>query len=154
MVLHPAFLVAVGVLILNDQMLKRFVGGTVPNKLSDIAGLVFFPLVLVALVELLAKRLTAERRVTICAVAVTGAFFAAIKLSPAAAHVYGDLLGWVRWPYQAVVHLARGHPSPRARRVHIVPDRSDLAALVALAVPWWVASRRSPRFAPPARPCT
>lgn len=149
-VLHPVALIAIAGLILNDQILKRWMGGSVPNKVSDFAGLVFFPLLLLAAGEVALRPLRTGRTMLLVAIVATGAVFTGIKLSPLAAGAYGDLLGWLRWPYVAVTHLARGHTAPAARRVHIVSDKGDLVALVALVVPWWVAKQRVDQ---PVQPC-
>jgi hypothetical protein len=42
--LHPIVLLAIGILLINDHVLKSAWPGAVTGKLSDIAGLVFFPL--------------------------------------------------------------------------------------------------------------
>jgi hypothetical protein len=53
--LHPLALTAVVLLLLNDHTLKPAAPGIVTGKVSDFAGLVFFPLLLVALVELVRR---------------------------------------------------------------------------------------------------
>ena len=51
--LHPVTLAAVVLLVVNDWVLKpRFRGSFVTGKLSDIAGLIFAPVVLSALIGL------------------------------------------------------------------------------------------------------
>lgn len=52
--LSPIFLASLGLLLLNDFVLKPFFPGPVSGILSDLAGMVFFPVLLVGLVELLA----------------------------------------------------------------------------------------------------
>src|SRR5690606_8292496 len=42
--LHPAPLAAIGLLLLNDHWLKAAFPGSITGKLSDFAGLAFFPL--------------------------------------------------------------------------------------------------------------
>ena len=50
--LHTAPVTAIGLLVLNDHVLKAMAPGPITGVLSDLAGLAFFPLLLVAFVEL------------------------------------------------------------------------------------------------------
>jgi hypothetical protein len=137
--MHPLTLVSVILLIANDWILKRHFAGPVTGKLSDIAGLVFAPVVLSSVIGLclaLAARLGARvdpslsrRRLLLC-IAATGLVFAAVKLSPAAAHALADLLP---------------HGS------HIAVDRTDLFTLPALALAYYI-GRDELRRVPLGRP--
>lgn len=130
--MHPVTLLCVVLLVVNDWVLKRqFREGLaheIVGKLSDVAGLAFAPVVLTAAIGLvlaLAARLGARidpsltRRRLWLAIVATGAGFAAIKLSPAAADLFVRALSIVR---PASVYL----------------DRTDLLALPALAVAYWI----------------
>jgi hypothetical protein len=128
--LHPVTLAAVAVLVVNDWLLKpRFGPSAVTGKLSDLAGLVFAPVVLSAALGLalhLAAALGARvdpslsrRRLAGCTIA-TGAVFAAVKLEPAAAHILVQLL------------------SRLGRPAAITLDPTDLLCLPALAVAIWI----------------
>lgn len=127
--LHPLTLLAIGVLVLNDWVLKpRFSPSFITGKLSDIAGLAAAPVVLTALIGLVllaAAKLGAgvgpglTQRRLVLAVLATGVVFAAIKLSARAASWFTDALGVIR---PATVHL----------------DRTDLACLPMLAVAYWI----------------
>jgi hypothetical protein len=136
--LHPVPLAAAALLVLNDRWLKGadLLPAAVTGKLSDLAGLLFFPLLLTAgadLVLLAAARLGARvdfslRRWKLsAAVALTAAAFAAVKLSPAAADAAANLLG------------ALGLPS------RIVADPTDLVALPVLALAGWLGVREIAR---------
>lgn len=126
-------------LIANDWIFKRHFAGPVTGKLSDIAGLVFAPVILSSVIGLglaLAARLGARvdpslsrRRLLLC-IAATGLAFAAVKLSPAAAHALADLL-------------------PRGS--HIAVDRTDLWTLPALALAYYI-GRDELRRVPLGRP--
>jgi hypothetical protein len=140
---HPVTLAAVGLLVVNDWVLKPWLGpGAVTGKLSDIAGLVFAPVVMSAALGLalhVAAALGARvdpslsrRRLLLCT-AATGCVFAAVKLDPAAARLVAD----------AVARLGR----PAA----IYLDRSDLWCLLALAVALWI-GRDELRRVPLGRP--
>ena len=86
---HPLPLSAVLVLAVNDHLLKGagLLPGWLTGKLSDVAGLFFFPLLLCALARG-ATRLAARREINdrsalaMAAVLSTGAVFTAIKLFP------------------------------------------------------------------------
>ena len=101
--LHPVTLAAVALLLLNDWVLKpRFRGSFVTGKLSDIAGLVFAPVVLSAAIGMvlwLAKKLGARveptlthRRLILCC-AATALGFAVVKLYPPVGDVVARMIG-------------------------------------------------------------
>jgi len=110
--LHPLFLLALSMLVVNDHVLKG--AGILPSaltgKLSDFAGLVVAPTVLAVLLRARSRRI-----IWGCHLAV-GATFAAINVSPGAAHV-------VEW---LTSQLGIGW--------HIWVDPTDLLALPALAL--------------------
>ncbi|HEY0250972.1 MAG TPA: hypothetical protein VGC41_05565 [Kofleriaceae bacterium] len=91
--LHPLTLLSVGILVLNDWFLKpRFRGSFVTGKLSDVAGLVFAPVVLTAVIGLvLRKPLTHRRLVLACAATAIG--FSLTKLVPAIGDVVARMIG-------------------------------------------------------------
>jgi hypothetical protein len=140
---HPAALAAAAALAANDWLLKPRLGpGLVTGKLSDLAGLIFAPVVLSAAIGLalhLAARAGARvdpslsRRRLLACTAATGAVFAAVKLDPAAARALAALVA------------ALGRPAA------IVPDRTDLWCLPALAVALWI-GRDELRRVPLGRP--
>lgn len=119
---HPLPLAAVAILAVNDHVLKG--SGLLPvgltGKLSDFAGLFFFPLLVTAAADTLAWPLRARLDPTLrlwkaaVAVVATGIGFVALELSPAAVHAYVSLMARL------------GIPSTSVR------DPSDLIALVVL----------------------
>jgi len=141
--LHPVTLVAVAVLVVNDWWLKpRFGPSAVTGKLSDLAGLIFAPLVLSAAIGLALHALAGlgarvdpslSRRRLVACTAATGAVFAAVKLSPAAAGALAALI------------------SRLGRPAEIYLDPSDLLCLPALAVALWI-GRDELRRVPLGRP--
>jgi len=116
--LHPVTLACVLLLVVNDWVLKRHWPGVVTGKLSDIAGLVFAPLVLSGVIGLILRKHLSHARLIVC-IAITGAVFTATKLSPGAAELLARMLSVVRPAY-------------------VVPDPTDLIALPALAVAYWI----------------
>lgn len=136
--LHPVALVAVVVLVLNDHVWKGVGPGWITGKLSDVAGLVFFPLLLQALVEVAgaSRRLAfvPSRRMLAIAVTGTGMAFAAANLLPLAADAYRYGLGLFAWPLR---------PGAPFGPVQWVADPTDLLALPALLIAWRIGTRRA-----------
>ena len=111
---HPASLIALGLLIVNDQVLKGLAPGWFTGKLSDFAGLFFFPF----LVGFIFERVRVSRPGP-WAFGVVGAWFASMKLfAPVAAAT------------ESLVELI----VPISSR--IVVDPTDLIALLAFIPAW------------------
>jgi hypothetical protein len=138
--------VAIVTLIVNDRILKPALPGFITGKLSDIAGLVFFPLLVVAVAELAASGLGRwsgpSRRWMTLAVAVTGLGFAAIKLLPAGETAYEVALGAAQWPFLAVGAVLGGGSAPPLRAVSLIRDPTDLVAIAALWIPMTIGLNR------------
>lgn len=128
--LHPVTLLAIAVLVVNDWYLKpRYGPSALTGKLSDLGGLAFAPVVLssaiglvlhaAALAGLRLDPSLSRRRLLLCIFA-TGACFAAIKLSPAAAGLLIDAT------------------EVFGRKAEVYLDRTDLLCLPVLAVAWWI----------------
>lgn len=137
--LHPVPLVAIGVLLLNDHVLKAASPGFVTGKLSDVAGLVFFPLFLVSVFEVIEARFVTAWRprfVAIdAAVIATAVVFALVQIWEPATWAYRYGLGLLQWPFAA---LAGGAFHP----VVVMADPTDLVTVPAVAVAWWLGRRR------------
>lgn len=125
--LHPVALASVIVLVINDWWLKPSSAPVwLTGKLSDVAGLIFAPLVLTALVDLalyvtrapISPRLGPRRLAA--AIAITGGVFVAVKVSPASAATVARAWSWT------------------GVDARIYPDPWDLIALPALAVAAWI----------------
>jgi len=139
--LHPVTLAAVALLLLNDWVLKpRFRGSFVTGKLSDIAGLVFAPVVLSAAIGLALRvvgrpgYLTQLRLVLCCAATAIG--FAVVKLYP---------------PIGDVVAHAIGHGAS------FYPDWTDVLCTPCVLVAYWIGRDElrllaNPTAPPAARP--
>lgn len=146
--LQPVALGAITLLIANDHVFKAIAPGLVTGKLSDIAGLVFFPLLLVAIAEFVLAATgrwhRPDVRVVTAAVAATGVAFTSIKLLPGAEALYEQVLGVAQWPVRVLAALipsggAAGGPVP----VDLTRDATDLVALVALWIPMEIGARRA-----------
>lgn len=121
---HPVTMVAAVVLLLNDHLLKQAHPGFVTGKLSDVAGLVVAPPLAALLLA---------RRADLAVMLATGALFTLVKTTETGAQAASHL--WT---------LAAG-PS------RVLADPTDLVALPALALAWWV-RRRTLTPAPRPRP--
>ncbi|MFD1934816.1 hypothetical protein ACFSKW_25400 [Nonomuraea mangrovi] len=108
---HPVTVVAVIVLLVNDHLLKQAWPGFLTGKLSDVAGLVVAP-------PLLA--LVLRRRADLVALLLTGGVFAVVKCTETGAEVASQ--AWT---------LVAGSS-------RVLADPTDLLALPALALAWWV----------------
>lgn len=135
LLLHPVALAALVVLVFNDHVAKQRWPSQVTGKASDVAGLLFFPLLLVAVVESVRWLFDRDgwplgRRALLVAVLATGLGFAAVKLWGPAGDAYRMTNGLARWPLDAAPSLVRGHGLPPVETVKLVEDRTDLVALL------------------------
>ena len=148
---RPLPVAAAALLALNDHVLKGagLVPGWLTGKLSDVAGLFFFPVLLFALVAAVRPARGAAARVRRAALlaALTATVFTAIKVLPLANAVASAVLGPVvpdpsdllALPFSglAVLYLRRPprEPSAASPRVRATVDRAllVLAALASMA---------------------
>lgn len=118
---HPATLFSIALLLLNDHLFKVVAPSWLTGKISDFAGLFFFPFLLVALLSVLLGwwlRLS-PMAVGRMAFAITAIWFSLAKAT-ALGHTF---------TVQAL-SLPLGH------QISIVRDATDLMALVALWPAW------------------
>lgn len=114
---HPLPLIAVVVTAVNDHYLKYAHPSFLTGKISDFAGIFFFPIFLCALFNL-ARNLFSQKlhwitvRQGVIAIAVTDLIFIAVKMVPTVTYAYIEMLE------------AIGYPS------RVTRDPGDLAALV------------------------
>lgn len=126
--IHPVSLAAIGLLLLNDHVLKPLLPGPLTGKLSDVAGLVFFPLLLsVALGPAIRKP-----GMTIwTSVLSTGIWFGAINTIPEAARATERLITpFLSWrvtvdPTDLVALPALGLAVLVWRMAEVGPSRSE-----------------------------
>jgi hypothetical protein len=136
--LHPAILVSLGLLLLNDHVLKTAMPGALTGKLSDVAGLAFFPMLLIAGWELLralgGRSAQPSLAAALAAAGLTGVAFSLAKATPAGAASLGWTIGALQWLGTAPARLLAGHVPPLLG-ARVVMDPTDLLALPALAIP-------------------
>jgi hypothetical protein len=146
-IVHPLALVAVGLLLLNDHYLKHAFPGALTGKLSDVAGLAFFPLLVIAgwevALDLVGRFVRPSRVALVAALVATGLVFVWVKTTLLGAESYRVALGALQWPLYALRDLTRGVPVSGLHRVSFVADATDLLALPALALPLVIALRRT-----------
>jgi hypothetical protein len=119
---HPLVWLSIALLLLNDHLLKAIAPSWLTGKLSDFAGLFFFPLLLAAGLGLVLDRLRCPARLTwVLSFALTGIGFVLLKTVPAA-----NVL--------AVQVASRLLGAP----VRYALDPTDLLALAALVPAWWL----------------
>lgn len=129
---RPLPLLAVALLVLNDHWAKAAYPGWLTGKLSDAAGLAFFPILLAALAEGAFAACGARppgRRVLAAACAATALAFTLAKTTAAGNAAYRVGLGYAQWPQRALSAAARGRRAPPPRPVVLVRDPTDLVAL-------------------------
>jgi hypothetical protein len=145
--LHPVAALAVIILVLNDHVGKAMWPGTVTGKLSDVAGLVFFPLVLVGLWEVGLSGLrrwehSSTSPVVVGAIA-TGLAFILVKTTTVGAGAWAGALGLGQWIVGMIGATLAGFPSPDPVAVVVVRDATDLVALPAILVAVWIGVKRA-----------
>ena len=115
---HPATLFSIGLLLLNDHCLKTLIPSWFTGKLSDLAGLFFFPFLLAAVLSVFRAAPTTTGRL---AFALTAVWFAAAKATP--------------WGHAFTVWIAS---ALLGCSVAVQLDPTDLVALVVLWPAWKV----------------
>jgi hypothetical protein len=131
---HPATLAAIAALLLNDHVLKRLTPGILTGKLSDFAGLLFFPMLIAVLLGWLVHW-PRRRAATVGAASFAGSalLFALLKSVPQANAAARDLAS-----------------SMLGLQIQLALDPSDLWALLVLppALALWLRAESNPRPAP------
>jgi hypothetical protein len=148
--LHPLVIAGLTLWVINDHLLKGTYPGWWTGELSDLAGLAVFPLIPYAITDLWRARrgLPPPRASTLALwIAATGLALIAIKTTHVAADVYCWGLAAVQWPVRA---LRVGAMVP-LQPVRLARDLTDLLALPALFVPWFVVRSRATYVRHPAR---
>ncbi len=117
---HPLSLFAIVILLVNDHILKVVMPSSLTGKLSDFAGLFFFPFLLAGLLGWVGERVGfSSRPIARIAFGMTALWFAGIKTIPA----------WNTFTAE-VAEVFLGHPT------FYVLDPTDLISLVVLPFAW------------------
>ncbi|MFE4500273.1 hypothetical protein ACFRFQ_10450 [Rhodococcus sp. NPDC056743] len=142
LLLSPWALVSVATVLINDHVLKDAFGNTLTGKLSDIAGVFLFPLLLLSVLEVLRRSLVGRAAIA-WSIAVTGIGFAAVKLVAPVGDAYEWVIGFLRWAAGGL----RGDILP----ILVFRDPSDLWVLPILFASYLVITHnrtRAPEGAP------
>ena len=134
---HPLTLSMLALWIVNDHVLKDHYGNIVTGKLSDVAGLIVFPLFLFALYEVFVGTERA-RRALLTSIACAGLFFVGLNTSNAFSEAVCHVLGALQWPFKAVISLITGTGMPSYAPTTATPDLTDLFTLPAMWLAWYV----------------
>lgn len=126
--LHPVFLTALTLLVLNDHVLKQAFGNWWTGKLSDGAWVILAPLFMIAVYESVTRR---EATVGICVISSTlvMAALAAINTVDWAGDMYQTGLSAAQWPFRVLGSLLQGGNFPEVGQVQLTRDPSDLMML-------------------------
>lgn len=131
---------AVVVLLVNDHVLKAWIGGTATGKLSDVAGVFVLPLLTLALVEalrsVLRRRWRSTRRDVLAHITVVGVGFALVKTVPVVRDAYEYMVGLLR-------ALATGSLDS-VTPILVYLDATDLLVLPVMVGTYVVAMRARP----------
>jgi hypothetical protein len=140
LLLHPVALTAVAVMIMNDHYAKAHFSGMVTGKVSDFAGLVYFPLLVASLIDAGSRairgRAALSQGILVLSVAVTGIVFAFAKTTMLGAEAFRTTWTIINWPLRALMF---GYAS--SCHVHFVADATDLVAVPMLLVAYFVGWR-------------
>ena len=143
--LHPVTLIALALWAINDHVLKGWGPGVLTGKLSDVAGLMVSPTVLLGILEWCAPGLLRRhpRAVLAASCVLIGALLVGLELSRAVELAYQHVLGSAQFVARGLLAWLSGGATPAYMLVHTTPDATDLLTLPALAVPWWLGRRGS-----------
>jgi hypothetical protein len=126
---QPASLVAMGMLLLNDQFLRRIYPSWLTGKLSDFAWLLFFPFVIAAILAwLLPKRMPHREQLTgLLGIGLIGAIFTLGKVFPVVNQAVLDF-------FSSLINI----------HLTILVDPTDLIALPMLWFAWRIWLKADP----------
>ena len=117
---HPLVLFSIAVLLINDHILKVYSPSWLTGKLSDFAGLFFFPILLSAILNLILRNSSLQpRRIALAAFGFTGLWFFLIKSQPLFSHLTETILSGLL-----------------SQNAQIICDPTDLIALAMLWPAW------------------
>jgi hypothetical protein len=145
-ILHPFVLVAIAAFIVNDHVAKALWPGLLTGKISDVAGLIFFPVLVMSLwevgLEALGRFRGPDQGPLIRASIATVVAFALIKSTPEGASVWAWLLEVGQWLVRLPWAFLTDAVGPPAR-VLATQDPTDLIAVPAVLMAVWLGGMRS-----------
>ncbi len=109
---HPLVLLSIFILLVNDHVLKVYIPSALTGKISDFAGLFFFPILLSAILNLVFQSFQ-SRKIALASFIFTAIWFSLIKTIPFFKNLTENIFN-----------------------IQIVLDPSDLMALIMLPLAW------------------
>ena len=139
---HPMSVFMLCLWLLNDHVFKDIWGNTLTGKLSDISGLVVFPLMFVATYELIcAFRQRAATHLDLVlwlSLGFSAMIMIMINVSDWGANLCRIGLGILQWPFHCLWSLS----ILPIHKVHLTMDPTDLWTLAALVIPYSIVYSR------------
>ena len=139
---HPMSVCMLWLWLLNDHIFKDLWGNALTGKLSDISGLVVFPLMFVATYELIcAFRQRAATHLDLVlwlSLGFSAMLMILINVSDWGAELCRVGLGILQWPFRCLWSLS----IVPIYKVHLTMDPTDLWTLGALVIPYTIVSSR------------
>jgi hypothetical protein len=136
--LHPVALAALGLLLVNDHLLKATNPGWLTGKLSDVAVMALLPFVIIAVLDLagmaLARGPAPGRRALLWSVGASVALFTLIEVTTFGADAYRWGLAVAQWPIRALDAAIKAGTVPDLVPVRLTSDVSDLLTLPAAGI--------------------
>jgi hypothetical protein len=126
---HPATWLSIALLLINDHILKGIYPSWVTGKLSDFAGLFFFPFIVGAVFSLLLSRFNIPtKRIGQISFGFVGIWFITLKIFP-----------WVNLMTTSLASKLVGYPT------RFIMDPTDLVALSAMIPAWMIWRQPNPQ---------
>ena len=142
---HPMSVFMLWLWLLNDHVFKDLWGNALTGKLSDISGLVVFPLMLVATYELICayrQRVATHLHLVLwLSLGISAMIIILINMSDWGADFCRISLGLLQWPFRCLWSLS----IVPIHIVHLTMDPTDLWTLGALFIPYTIVSSRLKR---------
>ena len=139
---HPMSVFMLWLWLLNDHVFKDLWGNTLTGKLSDISGLVVFPLIFVATYELICayrqRAATHLHLVLWLSLGLSALIMILINMSDWGADLCRISLGLLQWPFRCLWSLS----IVPIHKVHLTMDPTDLWTLGALFIPYIIVCSR------------
>ena len=143
---HPLVLIMMVTWALNDHVLKDAYGQWWTGKLSDVSGLVVFPIMLYSLYEVyyaLQKRHPQSVQGAIyLSLLATGGILICINLFVSMEVLCGQIIAHLQWPFRAVWSLINKETLPPLNQLKTTMDPTDLWTLPTLLIPYWIMKPR------------
>ena len=139
---HPLCVFMLWLWLLNDHIFKDLWGNDLTGKLSDISGLVVFPLMFIATYEMICafrqKAATHLHLVLWFSLGFSAMIMILINLSDWSADLCRVGLGVLQWPFRCLWSLS----IVPLQEVYLTMDPTDLWTLGALIIPYYIVFSR------------